>query len=1250
MTDTQTSEAPVARPRRLRFWLLTVLAVLIVLPLVLIAALLLALRSDTGTAWVIDQVPGLEVSQGQGSLLGQWQADTLTWRGYGTGVDVSEPLIKWSPGCLFGKELCLDRLEAQSVDVILSPAETDDAPPEAISLPAVDLPISVIIGSVDIGPLTLNQQAIWDRFRFSASGSGSAWSVSQLSVQRADMALDVSGRLETRGDWPLDLAVQARIPPPEGDQWLLDLSLTGSVAELLVRGTSEGYLNANLSGRTEPLNPSLPARLRVQTQSFKATSDLPETLTLLDTDIGIDGSLENGFQVDAKGQLPGKEGKIALAVKGLVTTAGAQKFEVRLTGKGAGDARTGTASVTGNLNWEEALALDAKLALDAFAWFNLLPDVEPPPVVLKQLSGDVAYQDGRYNAKLEAVVDGPQGAADVASAIKGDLESLELSELKVNTGAGSLSGRAQVGFAGPLTWQTTLELSQFNPGYWVPSLEASLDGEVTSEGTLPPDGSPSIQAVWNLTGSWRASDADIRGSLNQSGDTLALSDLELQVGANRIAGQGQWGPSLAGNFQLDLPQPELLHPELKGTFNGKVSVSGTPEAPVGLVSLTGKGVAWSDQAKVDQLDLTASLSESQAVKGDLKATAVAAGGQSLQSLSVDLSGDREDHRLNISAVHQDARLLMGFAGGFGADWSTWAGQLAKGEIDVISQNQLWRLQRPADLAYQESGQLSFGKHCWIWQEASVCAGQQTLLPEPALDYRIRNFPTTALAPLLPDALRWETLLDADLVFRTSESGPEGSVSVDAGNGQFSVLNGEEWEKFEYSALTSQVELLPKQANLAFALEGPRLGSLSADVSVDPQSEDRNLAGRFRISELDSALASVFAGLDEVKGQLNGRGDISGPLLKPAINGELAVTGGEISDPSLPLPLQEMAVTVTLKGYEADLSGRWKSGEEGSGELSGQASWASEPEVDVRLTGQRLPFQYDPYANVELEPDLTIAFGPNGLNISGELDVPRGAIEITELPAQAVSVSDDEVIVGAQQEESPPLSLNMSVKVVVGEDEVTFNGFEVMGNLKGTIRIGNDMDTRGSLKLIDGRYEAYGQELELRRARLIFTGPLTQPYLDIEAIRRVGSVIAGIRLTGPVSAPQTQVFAEPDMPQSDALSYLILGKSPRAQSKGDEGQMRNAAISLGLNQAAGITRGVGEELGIQELTLEAEGSGDEAAVVASGYLTEDLSLRYGVGIFEPVTTVALRYDLGQYFYLEAASGLAASLDIFYTRDF
>jgi len=97
-------------------------------------------------------------------------------------------------------------------------------------------------------------------------------------------------------------------------------------------------------------------------------------------------------------------------------------------------------------------------------------------------------------------------------------------------------------------------------------------------------------------------------------------------------------------------------------------------------------------------------------------------------------------------------------------------------------------------------------------------------------------------------------------------------------------------------------------------------------------------------------------------------------------------------------------------------------------------------------------------------------------------------------------------------------------------------------------------------------------------------------------------------------------------------------------------MERAAIGLGLAQAAPVTREIGERVGIEDLQLETEGRGDETSVVASGYLTERLSVRYGVGLFDPVSRVALRYDLSRRLYLEAASGLASSLDIFYQRDF
>ncbi|NMT64744.1 translocation/assembly module TamB [Marinobacter orientalis] len=1224
------------------------LAIVILLPLLLLGTLLLALRSETGTAWVIEQIPGLDVQQGQGSLLGQWQAQSLQWQGYGVGLQVAAPFVDWSPTCLFNKQLCLEALRADTIDLSLQPSADQQDERGDVSLPELDLPLGLAVREVSLGTFTLNDGKIWDQLQLRAEGSGSDWHLQNLGFVRDDIGIDGSGWIETRGDWPLDLDVDISLPPPYGSDWQLALNLTGSAADLRVRGESTGYLEATLAGRIAPLDSALPAQLTVESSSFVPARGLPDTLVLENTVVTLKGSLENGFRSDSRALLPGTAGDIGVSLKGLVTTAGVDDLELSLSGPETGDAGPGKASVTGTMDWQQAFSVDARLAMDAFPWYSLIPDFEQPPVSLRQFNGEVRYQSGAYQATVEASVSGPLGNADLAGELDGDMESVDIRQLRVNTGAGFLGGKGSVAFADRLAWDASLELDSFNPGYWLPALEASLNGDINTSGQLAEGGTPSLQAEWDLSGTWQRNDAIIRGALNSDAGAWVVSGLELDVGDNRITGDGQWGNEIAGSLALDVPSPETFLPGLAGSLNGTASVSGTPDQPQGSVNVAGSDLAWQNELSLARVDISATLGEGLSVSGDVEAKKLRYGGQLLQSLTLALSGTRENHRLEVNAVHEEAEVGLVFAGNASSDWSAWQGALEQGRIDVPEQGQQWILAEPAALAYADTGRLTFGSHCWQWQQASVCAGEQTLLPTQDIAYQIESFPTTALSPLMPETLRWDTLLNADIRLTVTENGPNGEVSVDAGAGEFEVMVGDDWQTLGYDTFTTTLGLKPDIAELNVRLKGPELGNLSLSMAVDPNASEREVDGRFRIEGLDIAMAGGFAGLEAVEGELNGEGTLSGPLLKPAVNGEIALTGGRVSDPQLPIPLQDMVVSLDLNGYSADLSGRWRSNARSTGNLKGTLDWASEPSVEINVTGERLPFSYDPYARVELVPDITVTYGGGDLAITGRLEVPRGEIEVRELPAQAVSVSEDEVIVGAEQEEPALRSLNMDVTVVVGDDEVSFNGFGVTGNLKGTLRIGNDMDTRGALQLIDGRYEAYGQELELRRARLQFVGPLTEPYLDIEAVRQVDTVVAGIRLTGPVSAPRTEVFSEPEMPQTDALSYLILGRAP--QSQGDEGQMSRAAISLGLTQANKVTQGLGEEFGIRNLTLEAEGSGDESAVVASGYLTDELSIRYGVGIFEPITTVALRYDLGRYFYVEAASGLAASLDIFYTRDF
>ncbi|SDX07795.1 translocation/assembly module TamB domain-containing protein [Marinobacter mobilis] len=1210
--------------------------------LLAVTGLLIALGSDSGTRWVLSQIPGLEVENGQGSLFGRWQAEQLRWRGYGVAADLAFPLVDWSPACLITLTVCLDELSVAQTNVEIqpSPDETESGP---FTLSSIQLPVDLDVRQVTLGALTVNQSLIWSQVSISAEGVGSAWQLHQLSYRREALAVNVSGWLETRGDWPLALEVTGQLPPPYGDHWELALNLSGNARNLRVQGTSDGYLQADIQGRVEPFEDNLPAELAVRAREFLALDTLPETLMLTTMALNLDGSLANGYRARAEGSFAGAGDAIGVAAAGILTDAGVDDLRVTLTSAEGGQA-PGQVTLTGDMDWHGGLVATADIVMNAFPWYQLVPELAPPPVVVEALQGDIRYDNGRYQAHLNTRVNGPQGPADLEGLVNGDLQALTLEELLITTGAGRASGRGDLQFAGPLAWNLDLILQQFNPGYWLPLLEASLDGEVASEGQFG-DAGLVMEARWDIGGLWQSHPGASQGLLSVADDDWRLMDFSLAVGNNRVSGQGRWKQQIDAQLSIELPSPELLVPGFQGQLQGEVKARGALSEPEGDLTLSGTQISWQDEVEVSRVNLVASLRESLMLDANLRVSGLSAGEQGIDLMEARFTGNPQQHALALEASAEALTTRLRLEG----RWSDgWKGVLSRGEIELPQADQVWQLDGPAALTYRPETSVEFGAHCWSWQESSVCAGDQLLWPDLAINYQLTDFPTRVLAPLLPPSIRWHSQLTGSMAIAMTNQGPDGQIELAADAGEVGVLVGEEWQALAYDTFSVSLGLKPETARFELALSGPEVGRLSSTLTLNPSSPDYPMAGEFELEGLNIAPVGLMADLEVLEGTIGGSGRLSGPLLRPDITGELYLTHGRLLDPRIPIPMEEIELQLGLNGQTAEIDGHWKSHERSSGQLRGSFDWRETPLLELAVTGQRLPFSYEPYASVELDPDLILQYRGGALTVKGTLAVPRGQIAIKELPSQAVTVSSDEVIVGAAAEDPVLRSLVMDVWVTVGADQVTFDGFGIHGDLKGGLRVGNNLDARGVLQLEDGHFEAFGTELELRRARLVFVGSLTEPYLDVEAVRVVDEVTAGLRLTGPVSAPATEVFSEPAMSQPNALSYVILGRP--LQTEGDQGQVGQAAISLGLSRASQVTEKIGDELGIEQLVLETEGSGEEASVVASGYLTEDLSVRYGVGIFEPISTVALRYDLGRYFYLEAASGLAASLDLFYTRDF
>ncbi|PBJ21685.1 Translocation and assembly module TamB [Pseudomonas ogarae] len=1226
--------------RGLKITLLALAGVLVAVVL----ALSVVLGTAFGSRWALGLVPGLTVENFQGRLGGQWSADHVLWQQDASRVEVDRLIFAWSPLCLARMTLCIEQLKADQVALQL-PASADEPSSGPISLPDLDLPLAIELGDVQVGSLSFNGSEQLKGLQLVAHWTAEGMQIDSVQLQRDELSLKLSGLLKPGGDWPLNAEGRLTLPAPGATPWALDLKVDGNLLKILnLKADSSGYLQGQLSGELQPLADNLPAKVRISADGFKASADLPDTLLLNQLELTGEGDLKNGYQLLGRATLPAEKGPVALLLQGTVDANGAQ-----IAGLDLDAGAQQSLKLSGQLDWREGLRAEAKVAWLDFPWHRLYPLIDEPQVTLRSFDGEVSYTDGQYLGNFQAALDGPAGAFSLGSPFSGDLTQIHLPQLKLAAGQGKAEGHLSLQFAEGIAWDTALQLSAINPAYWLGELPGTLAGPLRSKGMMRND-RLDLDADLDLKGKLRGQPAVLQAKASGAGEQWNLSALDIRLGDNRINGSASLQEKLTGQIDIKLARLAQLWPQLRGQVVGRVDVAGTLKAPQGKLGLQGTQLAFQDN-RLQSLNLDATLDSAQRGKLDLKASGIRVGETSLGVLTVSGQGDIKQQKLNLDLQGPQLDTTLALDGAL--DQGNWRGRLASG--DVQAGGQAWRLQAPAKLERLADGTLNVGAHCWRSGEASLCGEDQRLMPEPKLRYRLKQFPIESLAQWMPKDFAWQGRLNADLQLDLPASGPNGRVLVDASGGTLRIRDKEgdkaQWLDFPYQTLTLNSRLTPKRIDTDLNFVGARLGELMLQAQINPIPASKPISGSFRLTGLDLSVARPFVPMVEtLTGHLNGSGTLSGGLLAPQVNGNLVLSDGEVSGPELPVSLEALQMRATITGEAVQLNGNWKSGKSGQGSLNGNIGWGDALTMNLALKGSQLPVTVEPYAVLDVAPDLNITMQGERLSIAGKVLVPKGEITVRELPPSTVKVSDDTVIVGHQTEEGKaPLAMAMDIDVIVGQDKLAFSGFGLTANVQGQVHIGDNMDTRGELWLNDGRYRAYGQRLTVRRARLLFAGPIDQPYLDIEAIRQTDDVIAGIRLSGSAEQPATQIFSEPAMSQEQALSYLVLGR-PLSTTGEDNNMLAQAALGLGLMGSSGVTSSLANNLGIEDFQLDTQGSGNATSVVASGNLSEKLSLRYGVGVFEPANTIALRYKLSKKVYLEAASGVASSLDIFYKRDF
>jgi translocation and assembly module TamB len=222
-----------------------------------------------------------------------------------------------------------------------------------------------------------------------------------------------------------------------------------------------------------------------------------------------------------------------------------------------------------------------------------------------------------------------------------------------------------------------------------------------------------------------------------------------------------------------------------------------------------------------------------------------------------------------------------------------------------------------------------------------------------------------------------------------------------------------------------------------------------------------------------------------------------------------------------------------------------------------------------------------------------------------------------------------------------------LRIIFG-DRVSFEGMGLRAKLTGNLLVvdepGRPVTGSGRIGVKEGSYRAYGQDLKIERGYALFAdSPVDNPGLDVRAIREVGDVTAGVRVSGTLKNPQLKVFSTPAMRETAALSYLVTGHAPGETGDG------NLSLSAAL-QAAGassLADEIGRQIGLEELRVETGSGLDEASVVAGTYLSPRLYVQYVNELATRETKLRMRYDMTKRLQIQTESGSSQGVDIFYT---
>ncbi|HZX30118.1 MAG TPA: translocation/assembly module TamB domain-containing protein, partial [Rhodocyclaceae bacterium] len=1160
-----------------------------------------------------------------GTLAGPLRLHEARWQGAGMSIRVEEASLDWTPAELRHGRLAIARGDAATVRLIPGPKQEPATPPASLRLP-----VALRVDEFRIGRLERGDTLLAEDIAGELDSDGVRHRLTRFQARAHAVAL--SGEGEIGGDAPFPL--QARIAAAsqwEGHAFSLLLQADGTLATIDLSGQASGALAGKLSARATPFAPQPIQRLQVHLKGIDPAAWLAGApLARLDLDADLLPRLDGQWRVAGPFAIanrePGRLSDQRLPILRLTGRVAWQGDQAELTALAAALAGGGSLTGHGRLAGKQLSLELAASRLDA-AQFH--PKLRPT-----RLSGPISIQAGQEVQTLAADLADPRFR--LAARLNRRGGRVEAESLQLTAGPARLQAQGHLDIGPGYRFSAQGQLARFDPSRFAQVPAASLNAAFDAAGSIRPR--PVVSLRFDLHDSrFRGQPLAGRGELEVDWPAVRKADVSLSGGPNRLTARGAFGRS-GDRLDIAINAPALAPYGIEGGIQGEVQLAGTPASPaiggrlqaarLGLPGV-GRVEGLSAEGKLgpraeDALDLTISGD-----RLDLPNRPAAA-----RDIALRIEGSRARHQLRGSAaLDRQRRLALAATGGLGekAGNLLWVGQLRELTLAAANPDQSFRLVLPAPL------RLGTGE--WSVGPAEVAG-----------------------------------------------SGWQGRLLA-----------------------TASGERLHAEASG----RGERLGTIDARLDARLQgawhlAPTALWAGRLNLAAADISWLGPFLGDDwRTGGHLRGELALAGTPSRPLLSGQVRGEGLGLRIPDQGLQLENGTLRADLTGDRlqvADLAfdsrlqplprAIPKSGDlarltatpgrltvQGEIELGGseRAGGSERGFLDLHLDRVGVLQQADQW--VAVSGSGRVRWQGAALGAEGKLAVDAGYWELARLGTPKLS---DDVVVHRKTAEgkTPPPTrprLDLDIDTDLGP-HFHFSGFGLESRLAGSVRIkasGQDLPrATGTIQTVEGKFDAYGQKLAVERGIINFQGFLDNPVLNVRAVRKGLPVEPGVEVTGPVKKPVVRLVSDPELPEAEKLSWLVLGHGSEQLGSNDASTLLNAASGLlGRESSGSVVQQLQRRLGIEDFGVRQGQLGDPGGrqatsrvasssgfsgttpattgsqiVSVSKRLSANAVLSYEQALGRTENIVKLTVNLSRRLSVVGRAGSDNAIDLFYTFSF